>query len=347
MKNKNILNIALIIILIAGIFLPLIVKAQNYDDMPNRSLTLADPSISVATSYSLQFDTVNTYLIGSVKLEFCQEDPIPNAPCTAPSNMTSLAATLISQTGTAYFNVVGTNVNRVVLGRSPPLQDASTFGFNIGNIVNPDIARTYYARIYLYTSEDGSGTELAHAGIAYAINKSLGISSEVPPNLLFCVAATIPLYDCGSASGNFLDFGNLSTANARTVQHNMLVATNAGSGINVTVSGNTLTAGNNIIAALVSPSASVPGSAQFGFNLRFNSNPSGGQDPVGPGVGVIINPRYDTPNQFTFNNGDSVLSSTSSIDYYKTTATYLANISAAQLPGIYSTTIVYICLANF
>ena len=348
MKNKSILFgiIGVFVFSFASFVLP--VNAQVIGDLPNRSLRLTDSKISVVTTYTLGFSTPSNYTLGSVALEFCDEDPLPNEPCTTPSNMSAVAVTLGTQLGTTGFTVhPNTSINRVVLSRPPALQTAGAMSFQLNNITNPDTARTYYARIYIYSSNDGTGAELNNAGIAYAINKALVINSEVPPNLLFCVAQTIPAYDCLNATGSFLDFGELSKTSVKSIQHQMLAATNAGFGFNVTVTGTTLTSGNNIIAALASPTPSNPGTAQFGFNLRANSNPSGGQDPVGPGVGGVVSANYNIPNQYTFNSGDIIFSTPGPIDYFKTTATYIVNVPNGQKPGVYNTTILYICLANF
>src|SRR5690606_25747303 len=108
----------------------------------------------------------------------------------------------------------------------------------------------------------------------------------------------------------------------------------------------TMTSGNNIISALAVPTVSVPGTSQFGLNLRTNTNPSVGQEVVGNGSSVPV-PGYGTPNQFKFAHGDVVVSSPVADSNRKYTVSYITNISAAQAPGVYATTLSYICLANF
>jgi hypothetical protein len=91
---------------------------------------------------------------------------------------------------------------------------------------------------------------------------------------------------------------------------------------------------------------SRPGLPQFGFNLRANSSPAGGSDPIGPGVGTP-QAGYNQPNIYRFVNGDVIASTTAPDDIRQYTASYLVNVSAAQPAGIYVSTVTYVCLANF
>jgi hypothetical protein len=126
----------------------------------------------------------------------------------------------------------------------------------------------------------------------------------------------------------------------------MLVATNAPYGLNITSIGNSFTSGNNVIPALASPSSSSIGSSQFGLNLRDNSSPDIGEEPAGIGA-ASVNPQYNAPNLYKFVNGEAVASSTGTSDFKKFTVSYIVNVSQDQKPGIYSTTLLYNCLANF
>jgi hypothetical protein len=97
---------------------------------------------------------------------------------------------------------------------------------------------------------------------------------------------------------------------------------------------------------LTTQTASLAGTSQFGMNLRANASPAIGADPVGPGIAAVA-AAYNTPDQYRFRAGDVVASSTGPNDYRKFTVSYIANVDAAQPPGVYATTITFICLANF
>ena len=94
------------------------------------------------------------------------------------------------------------------------------------------------------------------------------------------------------------------------------------------------------------PSPSLSGASQFGINLRANNNPAIGADVIGPGVGQVT-ANYDTPNRFTYQEGDTLAAAAIASDNQTYTVTYLTNISKAQPVGVYATTLTYICLANF
>ncbi len=107
-----------------------------------------------------------------------------------------------------------------------------------------------------------------------------------------------------------------------------------------------MAAGASGFAALNQSSPSVFGVNQFGINLRANSAPNVGSDPIGPGV-CTITPNYNIPNRFFFGSGDTLVTSNQSSDYRVYTVSYITNVANGQAPGIYDTTLSYICLANF
>jgi hypothetical protein len=107
-----------------------------------------------------------------------------------------------------------------------------------------------------------------------------------------------------------------------------------------------MTSGNNIIPSLPLPTASLPGTGQFGINLRANLIPTVGQDPVGLGTGSP-SANYDIPNRYTFNDGDNISSSALTSDYNRMTVSYLVNVPKGQAPGIYSTTMTYVATVQF
>lgn len=338
---------ATVTLLIMGVLL-LSIGTSEAAQVLNRSLTLSSPIASQSgVEYDFSFDLQNSYVLGSVVFEFCVEDPLPNEPCTSPPGFDSSLLNIDSQAGETGFAIHGNSTNnRIVLGRAPVATAATTLRYDLGSLTNPNANRTYYARIYTYASNDGTGANIDDGGIAFAINNAIDLDLEVPPHLLFCAATTISGLDCTNMNGNFIDIGEFSEFNTSTAESQFLLATNAGYGVSVIIKGNTLTSGNNIIQPLSVPTASRTGQSQFGINLRANTNPSVGSDPVGAGA---ANPaaNYGTPNLFVFNGGDIVAVSPGTTDTRKMTVSYMVNVSADQRPGVYNTTLTYICLANF
>ncbi|MBN1778767.1 MAG: hypothetical protein JW816_00900 [Candidatus Buchananbacteria bacterium] len=151
--------------------------------------------------------------------------------------------------------------------------------------------------------------------------------------------------DLGSGS---IDFGTLSTSETKTASHTLTIDSNAINGLSVTVSGSTLTAGANQIAAIGATAAAAQvGTEQFGINLKSNTTPAVGAEPVGDSPQAEPNGQYATADQFAFQSGDTIISATSDIAKTTTTVSYIANISSSTAAGSYSTTLTYAATANF
>jgi hypothetical protein len=216
----------------------------------------------------------------------------------------------------------------------------------LSNVTNPNAIGPYYARITTYASANGTGSPVDFGGDAYYIGGDLSISTYVPPYLLFCSGLTITGYDCTSATGNYINLGDLSYLHPSFSSSQILAASNSGTGYTVQVGGTTLTSGNNIIDQLNSPQSSQPGSAQFGLNLRDNTQPTVGANPSGPGSGMPTS-NYNQPNLFQFNPYDIIAQTSQADDKRKYTISYLVNVASDQSPGIYDGSLTYICVANF
>jgi hypothetical protein len=314
----------------------------------NRSIKLGNDTVSANTQYGIQFDiTKPAVTLGSVELEFCANDPLPNTACTIPTGLDLSSIILTNQFGnTGFSRHANSTANKVILTRFPILPTAGTTGVEFLNVINPDTQGSYYVRMQTFSSNDATGGSIEDGGLVFAITNAFNVTAEVPPYLRFCTSVTIVGFDCSTATSFLIDLGEFSKTHATAASSEYVVATNAGLGYSITMSGTTLTSGNNIIPPLAAPSSSNPGNGQFGINLRANSNPSIGVDPNGPGVGTI-SAGYGTPNNFKFASGDVVSSSTGSTDNRKYTVSYLTNVGNNEVPGVYATTISFICLANF
>lgn len=353
---------------------------KRYEEQTDRSLKLIlgiviltaalfiviAPPVHAATSVSSRFDKISnsapnatsihiigfTYTdfsvpIGSVQLQFCANDPIPEAPCTLASGFDLSGSTLTNQTGeTGFTRYSGSTQNSFILTRPAviPTNGASTY--ELSGVLNPNYEGSYYLRILTYTSIDATGAAVQAGGVALSSNNPFTVSTEVPPYLNFCTGLTITDYDCATASGFLVDLGELSKTQTKVTSSQMVASTNAVSGYSITLSGTTFTSGNNTVAALSNPTPSAPGTSQFGINLRRNTQPDIGSDPQGTGT-ATVRPDYDMPNNFKFLAGDSIASGMVAQNYRKFTVSYIVNISAVQPPGFYATTLTYICLANF
>ena len=337
----------------------------------SRSITISNSEASATdVSYRLSFSTdpsTPAYNIGGIVVEFCDDSAIVgDIVCTTPPgfnlNLASLA--ISNQSGVTGFSIhANSDTNTLILTKAPTTLVApnTAVSFSLGSngandgITNPNLGNhSFYARILTYTSAadaanylSGSpGSYIDSGGFALSTANRVDINTIVPPYLFFCAAQAISGYDCTSASELYVNFGNFSPSYTSTGLSQLLILTNAGSGYGVRIYGTTLTSGNNTIKAIVPQHASNTGIEQFGLNLVANTNPAIGNDPVGPGSAVPM-ADYATANRFKFNSGDTIISGSGVTTWRKFTISYIVNINQNQRPGIYTTTLTFICLANF
>ena len=116
----------------------------------------------------------------------------------------------------------------------------------------------------------------------------------------------------------------------------------------VTVSGNTLTHSNEsdtITAIGATATSSSAGTEQFGINLKDNSAPNVGANPSS-GSGAAYG-EYATVDDFAFNSGDTIASSSGTSDTTTFTISYIGNITDTTEPGDYSTTLTLIATGTY
>jgi hypothetical protein len=343
-------RVARLIVIVPLILVGLFYFPHAYGDvLPSRSLSLSDARVNVTAEYTLGMTVPSPEMLGSIKLQFCANDPLFSDPCVAPAGFDISGATLSNQTGTTGFTVLasGTNANTLVLSRTPSaIAMATASSFTLQGVVNPSSQGAYYGRLQTFASNDANGPENDHGGLAFSIVSPVQISTTVPPYLLFCAGITIDGLDCGTASGDYINFGNFSDAATSSAQSQMVLATNAQFGYAVHMLGSTMTSGNNVINPMTIRDVSKPGTGQFGLNLTANQTPLVGSAPEGAGSAVST-ADYDVPNWYKFNSGDTLLTTSNADSYRKFTVSYVVNVPKDQTPGVYVATLTYICLANF
>lgn len=332
-----------LVLLIFGGFLGSAFASQLGD----RSLLISSSVASTTSLYNFTFNLASSSNLGSISFQFCSNSAIIGDSCTAPTGFSDSAAVITSQTGQTGFSVSNlTSANDLIISRTPSASSIGQVNYIFSNVTNPSSPGGYFVRVETFANNTASGSYIDYGGIAFSISSAINISATVPPYLIFCTGLSIPNDNCDNATGDFINFGELSSSAASSSSSQMLAASNAASGYNISVYGTTMESGNNVITPLATPDVSRPGTSQFGINLRANSSPTGGLDPSGPGAGAPT-ANYDTPNFFTFNNGDAVVS-TSGPDLDRLyTSDYLVNVSPSQPAGVYVTTLTYICLATF
>lgn len=343
-KKCSLILFLALVLCSAAVITPVLTLAAPLD---SRSLRLEniDPGAVTTHTFTFTHGTTGTP-VGSVMFEYCTS-PLMQITCVTPSGMDATSATLSNQTGEIGYSVLSTQANQIILTRNPaalPTSNPSSYTFE--NVSNPTGQfQTFYVRITTYENIDATGTAIDFSAVANATVGKIFISSKVPPYLKFCVGISLS-DDCSSADESVVDLGTLSPTEASSGESQMIAATNAEFGVAIAVYGTTMTSGNNTIPALALPTLSAPGNAQFGMNLRDNSDPNVGQEPTGAG---IANPtaQYNIPNRYVFDSGSVVATSPNVTDTRKFTSSYIVNISPSQPPGVYTSTLTYICTATF
>ncbi len=339
---------SLLLVVVFGFIVYLLLPSAYSDQLPQRNLMLSDNRVNVYATYQLGFTIPNSETLGSIKLQICSNNPLVGEPCTIPTGFDISGAILSNQSGQTGFTILSseTDAYDMVLTRTPATASPGYVTYTFQNVMNPSVAGPYYGRLQTFVSSDASGPATDSGGIAFDINNPIQLSTKVPPYLYFCAGVTINPYDCSTASGNYINFGNFSSTTTNSAQTQLVTATNADTGYSMDVFGTTMTSGNNIINAMSSTDVSRPGMSQFGLNMVANQTPLVGQNPIGPGV-AYPETAYDQPNWFKFLSGDTIAAADQPTDYTEFTVSYIVNIAKGQPVGVYVTSLTFLCLANF
>lgn len=314
-----------------------------------RSVTIGSPTAGDSTTHDFNFITATGGSVGSVVMEYCSNLPFYGVPCTTPTGLVANAVTIPTQVGITGLSMSApdTTLNRLVLTRTSSVIAATTaVRIVVGNVTNQTTPNeTVYVRVSTHNSTDGSGAPLDFGAVVYSTVPGIGVGGYVPPHLTHCVGVVVAS-NCSTTVGALMNLGELSSLEPRMSTSQFATATNDPTGYNTFVSGGTMTAGNEIIPALSASGASVPGTSQFGINLRGNSSPLAGSDVSGSGTGFAVT-GYDVPNLFRYNNGERVASSSLPTEFNVFTVSYLVNVASDQSPGIYASSYTYTAVANF
>ena len=339
-------------LLIIGVLFAILLNSQfaNAANIYNRYIKLSS-SLPSATNvqYTAGFVMPSAQLLGSIAIEVCDNSPLEIVACNPPAGFSWSGATLASQSGAVGFTIDITNstANKLVLTRLPsPIGANQNQEFVINGVVNPSNTGTYFAKIFSYNSTDATGPKNDFGAMAMSINNPISVATEVPPYLYFCTAINISGFDCSNTTGSYIDLGEFNKTGTVGATSQMVAATNADFGYNITVSGNSPTSGNNVIPGFNLPSSPTPGSSKFGINLKGNSNPSIGGDVSGGGIAQPTG-GYEIPNKYKFVSGDTVATTADVSLENKFTVSYIVNVSPDQKPGIYTATLIYNILATF
>lgn len=316
--------------------------------LENRSIRVSTAQLGAEAEHLFLFDVASVAPIGSISFMYCSNSPLQGDPCVPPTGLDLSNVSLDDQTNNVGFTYepAYSTVETLVITRpvDPGIPGASTYTFS--SIINPTTpGQTTFVRIATYATPDATGPVIDYGSVTFATQDVFRVDAYVPPYLTFCVGVYVTL-NCNSTTGNYINIGELGTNRTATGQMQFSGATNDPGGYTTYLNGNTMTSGNNIINALVSNNTSITGASQFGLNLRANSNPSIGLEPIGLGSSTPT-AGYGTPNSYRFVNGEAITTTSFPTDFKIFTASYIVNVSQNQPPGIYVATMTYTAVAAF
>lgn len=334
----------LLIVIVGSTFVLAARSVAAYQQLQDRSIEIGDSRVSVVTSHKFSFKIPAGQPVGSILFEYCTH-PILEVSCNNPTGSNVAAASFDSQSGETGFSVLGTTTNSILLSRPQTVTTNTQSSYSFSNITNHDSSGPFFVRITVYQSTDASGAVLDFGAVASATTNYVFISTIVPPILVFCTGVVVA-NDCSNIVGDFVQMGQLSSSSANTATSQFSIGTNASFGYVVSISGPSLTSGNVALPNLNPPATSRIGTSQFGINLRANTNPVVGADPIAAPTSTP-GPSYNSPNVFSYSSGDTLVQSDRPVDYEHYTVSYLVNVASNQQPGIYNTTLNFLCTGTF
>lgn len=327
----------------------IVVPAGATTRFEHRSLTMYNSEPGATTTYKVALQYMTPEPVGSLDLQFCVS-PIPHDPCVTPPGLDISNTALTHQTGETGFTKTQVSENHIILTRPPQMIAAagSTASYEFNNIVNPtDQTDSFSIRLRSHQSTDATGPHIDFGSVKGQVGAGVVIETQVPPMLIFCVAQEVQ-EDCLETNGNyFTDMGNLSEKETLTAQSQLAVGTNASAGFAVTVNGNPLTAGTNVIDGMTTTDNSKMGQNQFGINLVENDELSVGHNPEGVWSNAFPSADYSQPNKYKYREGDVVAYSDSVTLIKKFTVSYIVNVNPNLRAGVYTATINFIASGRF
>jgi hypothetical protein len=309
--------------------------------LTDESIALSNPVVSqTGVTYSLVVGNQSTALIRCITVRFT--DTLGSTGLPAGMDLASAAfagASTIVPTPGAWTVVPSNPTGKVTLtnaaGESPVGGINRTLiltGIKNGSINNT----TYYAEVNSF-SDIGCTTSVDTDGVAlFIFTTGVLVTSVVSDTLNFSLSPTCSM-------------GQLTPAAPGKCSLNMHASTNHLTGYSISYTApdtmhHTLNA-DQVTAIGPTATASSPGIKQFGFNLKANTVPAIGVNPIG-GSGTVSAP-YDTANMFAFlTAGGGIASATTATEDTQYTISFIANTAPNMVSGDYIAQQTYTIVAN-
>jgi len=223
--------ISAVLLALSYIFVALINQPNIYAaEVSSRSIAMASTEEDAETDYTVTFTVEAGTTVGAVRIEFCDNSPIPHTTCTNAAvgddvpQVDANAGSIVTESGGGgAFAFTGASAGECdnpsltapgvgdrhleVLCTTPDtFAGATTFTGTFLDVDNPSNStdsptnpnNTFYARIYIYTdttppavANPFTTTEVVHTGgIALSTAEQLTITARVQEVLHFCIGTT-------------------------------------------------------------------------------------------------------------------------------------------------------------
>jgi hypothetical protein len=207
--------------LLLGIIAPTAMPAfASADVLTSRSVTLTSSAADApSVGYDVKFTAPNnidgTGTPGGVVIYFCDDSPLLEASCNAPSGLTTTSVSLTTtkyggSTASSVGSVASTAANSLKWTAAADFTGGATLELQLAGIHNPSATGTFYARITTYadstdlTSSTGTdataeGTYQDDGAVALSTANTVGVTAYVLESMTFCVSGAAPSENCGAA----------------------------------------------------------------------------------------------------------------------------------------------------
>jgi hypothetical protein len=206
-------------------------------------------------------------------------------------------------------------------------------------LTNPSSPGSYVLSIGGTFGDNGSITQ------NIITNDTVSVSATVQQSISFSISTTTIYFgNLGIGAAKFASSTNTSGDTLETIAHTLTVSTNAASGYNLSIRGQTLTsqqyATNTISAMGASPAISIAGTEQFGIRATSSG-----------GTGSAIDTTYASSTGYGY-DATATTSASLAVGSSATNATtfglrYVANIAGTTEAGTYVANLIYVATANF
>jgi hypothetical protein len=364
-SSKKVIILGLISVLIGSFFL---IQKIGAASISSREVRISSSIPSAAATYDF-LGTTTASTTKCIRMRFCTSPDI-NGSCTGPTGLNTTGASK-STTGWNIFNQANWTFASVAANEAKFTYVTGENGgaassWVVNSITNPSSAGSFYVWLNTYNNVDCASSPIDDGVVATAAVTGVTVSATVVEALTFTVAevdsgtCTVSGGTNKTTTASTVPFGTVNADAFYNGCQSLTVATNAGSGYDVTV-GETdqLTSGSNQIAdgacdgtctESTEAAWATGGNNGFGYCMDDVSGDAAQTADAGWGTNYCgASPQYfkiiaDTGESEVKQN---IMQSAGAVSGDSAYVGFRLSVDAAQQPGTYSNTVSYIVTPRY